>query len=239
MENPPTKNKLYQSFNYAVEGLVHVFKTQRNLRFHFLIAILVLFSSFLFHIERSEIILLSLTISLVLISEIFNTAVESIANLINQNYHPLIRTIKDICAGAVFISAINALVVGYLVFSPMFSRGGITFNDILSRIKQAPSHLVFITLTLVISLVVVSKVYLGRGTPGRGGIPSGHSAFVFSLWMLITFMAKNFLVSSLSLILAFLVVRSRVKAGIHNVVEVVVGALLGIVITFLVFWLLR
>lgn len=233
------KTKLYQSFNHAMKGLLHVFETQRNMRFHLIITVLVLIFSFLLQIDRRELILLFLTISLVLIAEMFNTAVESITNMISQSYHPSIRVVKDICAGAVFISVINAVVVGYLIFSRVFSHWEISLNYALSRIKQAPSHLVFITLTLVASLVLVGKLYFRRGTPAQGGLPSGHSAIAFSLWTVITFLSARALVSLLTLILAFLVARSRVRAGIHSPAEVVAGAALGVVITGFLFWLLR
>jgi len=232
------KTKLYQSFNYAMEGLLHVFKTQRNMRFHLIITVLVLIFSFLFHIDRTELILLFITISLVLMAEMFNTAVESITNMISQSYHPSIRTVKDMCAGAVFISAINAVVIGYLIFSRVFSRWEISLHYALSRIKHAPSHLAFITLSLVTFLVLAGKLYFRRGTPARGGLPSGHSAIAFSLWTVITFLSARVLVSLLALVLAFLVARSRVRAGIHRPAEVLAGAALGVVITGFLFWLL-
>ena len=74
-------------FKYAIEGLVHVFRTQRHMRFHFLTLVLVLVVSLVFKLAREEVIILLFTISLVLMAEMF-TAIEAVVDLVTQTYHP-------------------------------------------------------------------------------------------------------------------------------------------------------
>ncbi|MEI6915706.1 MAG: diacylglycerol kinase, partial [Armatimonadota bacterium] len=76
------------NFKYAAEGVLHVYRTQKHMRFHFFMLVLVLMLSLMFQVERGETLILLLTISLVLIAEMFNTAVEAVVDLVTQSYHP-------------------------------------------------------------------------------------------------------------------------------------------------------
>ena len=109
------KNPL-NGFKYAIEGVVHVLRTQRHMRFHFLTLLLVLIVSLVFNLSRTEVMVLLFTISLVLTAEMFNTAIEAVTDLVTQTYHPLAKFAKDIAAGAVLITTINALAIGFLLF---------------------------------------------------------------------------------------------------------------------------
>ena len=93
-------------------------------------------------------------------------------------------------------------------------------------------------LVLTVICVIGLKAYTGRGTPLRGGLPSGHAAVAFACWMAATYVAggtHRFLVSSLALILAFLVAQTRVESGVHSSLEVASGGLLGALATLVVF----
>jgi len=179
-----------------------------------------------------EILLLCAAISFVLITEMINTAVEHAVDLLTETYHPVARIIKDVCAGAVLISAVNAVIAGYLIFQRVLN---IQIEVGLGRVRQSPYHLTFIALISVITLVVLGKIMFHRGTPLRGGMPSGHSAFVFSCWTIIALLTQNGLIAVLSFILCVLVARSRTQNKTHSFWEVVIGAALGILVTTLVF----
>ena len=97
-----SKNPL-DSFRHAVEGVIHTFRTQRNMRFHFFTVVLVLISGLLFRLDRIEMLVLLFTSSLVLVTEMFNTAVEVVVDMITQSYHPAAKFAKDIAAGAVLL----------------------------------------------------------------------------------------------------------------------------------------
>src|SRR5919202_2347155 len=111
---PPT---VLDSFNYAFEGIIHVLRTQRNMRIHFLIAFVVLILALVVNVTKLELIALLISVTFVLIAEMLNTAVEAAIDIATTSFDPMAKLSKDIAAGAVLIAAMNAVVVGYLVFA--------------------------------------------------------------------------------------------------------------------------
>ncbi|MFH1478443.1 MAG: diacylglycerol kinase [Candidatus Omnitrophota bacterium] len=230
------QGRLVDSFNSAIEGFIYVFKTQRNMRLHFLIGLSVILLGLILNFTNLEIIALCLTITFVLFAEMLNTALEHTIDLIKEEFHPLARIIKDICAGAVLLGAISSIVVGYILFT---SRVGFRLEQNIIKIRGSSWHLTFIVLIFVLALVVFSKIGLNSGTPFRGGMPSGHSAVSFSIWTIISLLYPNRLVIFLVFILAFLVARSRIKDKVHSWFEVFIGSSMGVLVTLLLFQLLR
>ena len=111
------KRRLLTSFKFALEGLIYAFKTQRNLQIHTTIGFLVILVAFLLKVSLPEIMILLLTITLVIVCEIVNTAIELSLDVINgKKYHPLVKIIKDVIAASVLLSSINAVVVGSIIF---------------------------------------------------------------------------------------------------------------------------
>jgi len=230
------QQNLANSFNAAIEGFVYVFKSQRNMRLHFLMGLFAVLLGIFLNFTYIEVMVLCLTIAFVLFAEMFNTAIEYTVDLVSQEYHPLARIVKDIGAGAVLLSAMTAVVIGYILFT---SKVGIRMEDNILKIRESSWHITFIILILILSVVVLSKLYLRRGTPSRGGMPSGHTAIAFSIWTIVSLLYPNSLVILLVFILAVLVARSRVNARIHSLMEVFIGALVGISITVFIFQFLR
>lgn len=233
---PPPKRGIIDSFNYAIEGFIYVLKTQPNMRLHFLIGVSVLLIGIYFNISKIELMILTISICFVMAAEMFNTTIELSTDLVKQDFHPLVRMIKDISAGAVLLSAINALIVGYLIF---LNRINVPVEIGINRIKSSSWHITFIALILVLALVVLGKVVFHRGTPLRGGMPSGHAAVAFCIWVITVFSKVDSLLAFLIFIMAFIIARSRIKTNIHTLWEVVVGAILGILTTTMVFQILR
>ncbi len=233
---PQQRRGIIDSFNYAIEGFIYVLKTQPNMRRHFLIGVAVILLGIYFNVSKVELMLLTISISFVIACEMFNSAIEFSADLVSQEFHPMIRMIKDIAAGAVLLSAANAVIVGYLIF---LNRLNFPVEMGIARIRQSPWHITFIALILVMALVVLGKVIFHRGTPLRGGMPSGHAAVAFSIWVITVFSRVDSLLAFLIFIMAFLLARSRVKTAVHNIWEVIAGAVLGILITTMVFQLLK
>jgi diacylglycerol kinase (ATP) len=226
--------KLIESFNYAISGVIYALKTQRNMKIHFGVAMLVLAVSLFMDFSRIELLLLFFTISLVLVTEMINTSIETTIDMITDNYHPLAKVAKNVAAGAVLISLINAVVVAYLLF---FDRLYPFTFLVLWRVRQSPAHVTFISLLLVILVVVILKSVTGEGTPLRGGMPSGHSAIAFSVVTVVAFISQDMLVTTLTFLLGLLVIQSRIETKIHNTFETIIGAILGIIITVLIFQL--
>ena len=232
------RTSLLQSFNFAFEGIIHVLRTQRNMRIHFAVAVLVLVASFFFNLDRLEIVALLVAISFVLISEMMNTALEYAIDIFTSRYDPLAKLAKDVAAGAVLIATANALAVAYLVFYDKLTG---TPYSVLTKVRNSPIDVTVIALVLLVVVVIAVKALTGRGTPLHGGLPSGHAAVAFGGWVAITFVASGTAfalpISLIAFMMAALTAQSRVQAGIHTELEVFLGALLGSGLMVLVFQL--
>jgi diacylglycerol kinase (ATP) len=230
------RNSILESFNYAVEGIIHVLRTHRNMRIHFAAAVVVLVLALVLGVDRIELVVLLLSVAFVLVAEMVNSAIEAAIDVATSSFDPLAKLAKDIAAGAVLIASVNAIVVGYLVFS---AQVGQSTSNFLERLRDAPAKLTAIALILVVIIVIATKALTGRGTPLRGGLPSGHAAVAFSAWMAVTQILPRtehrFLVSTIMFAVALLVAHGRIEAGIHSALEVVYGALLGAIVTLIVF----
>ncbi len=109
---------LLESFRFAFAGLWYALRTQRNVRVHLLIAAAVVALGLWLGLSPDRWALLTLTIGFVLISEAFNTAIETLVDLVSPDYHPLAKVVKDVMAGAVLLAAIASVIVGLLVLGP-------------------------------------------------------------------------------------------------------------------------
>ncbi|MGL5634589.1 MAG: diacylglycerol kinase [Sarcina sp.] len=224
--------KLLNSFNFAINGIIYALRTQRNMRIHFAIALIVLLASFLYDISKLEFIALAISITLVVVAELINTAIESVIDLGTNHYHPLAKIAKDTAAGAVFLTALNAILVGYIVFGDKLTQ--ITY-ELVSKIKNKDHYLIFIVIMIVAIIVIIAKAVWGEGTPLQGGMPSGHSAIAFSIATCISIISNEPIVYMLSYLMAFITAQSRVDSKVHTVKEVVVGAIIGIGVTVIIF----
>jgi diacylglycerol kinase (ATP) len=225
---------VFQSFNYAFEGVIHALRTQRNMRIHFAVAAAVLALAFVYNVTRLELIALMIAIAFVLIAEMVNTAVEATIDLSTPSFDPLAKIAKDLAAGAVLIASVNAIAVGYLVLADRLARPSAEF---VNKLGDAPINVTIIALVLTLIVVIAVKAATGRGTPLRGGLPSGHAALAFGGWTAITFITieHRIVVSFVALIMALLVSQSRVEAGIHTPFEVVLGAVIGTLVSLVLF----
>jgi diacylglycerol kinase len=106
------------SFQNAISGIKIALRTQRNLRIHIFIGTFIITLSLLLKIHATEWILLLLTILIVLVTELFNTALEFSIDLISPEFNLLAKKAKDVSAAAVLIAAIFSLVIGFIVFGP-------------------------------------------------------------------------------------------------------------------------
>ena len=230
------ERRFVESFNAAVEGFIYVLKTERNMRVHFLAAFFFILLGVYLNFTYLELLALSVTITIVLASEMVNTAIELIVDMIKSDFHPVARVIKDVSAGVVLLTSINAVIVGYILFSRK-----IPFNatEAMDTIKGSPWHVTFIALILVFGSTIIGKMLSHKGTPLRGGMPSGHAAIAFSTWTIITFLTNNSVVIVLTFLMAFLIARHRVKDSIHTIWEVVAGCIMGVLLTVLVFQVFR
>jgi diacylglycerol kinase (ATP) len=108
------------SFGFAFKGIAYVLKHEHNAWIHVTAAITAVTLGLILRISLHEWIAVALCIGLVLASEIINSAIEKMVDLISPEQQPKAGLIKDIAAGAVLIASIAALAIGCLVFIPYF-----------------------------------------------------------------------------------------------------------------------
>jgi diacylglycerol kinase (ATP) len=221
-----------RSSNYAIEGILHAAKTQRHLRYHFYAASVVLVTSYVLGITKTEFLIIALAVIAVLVAEMVNTAFEAMVDLLSPEHAPQARAAKDIAAGAVLITAFGAVLIGYIVLFPYVSEVVAEGPYLTKHPKEEVAVIAFV---LILILVILLKAYFGTGHPLSGGMPSGHSALAFSVWMSITLTSGNVLVSLLCFLLATAIAQSRVTTKTHKPWEVILGGLLGAAITFVLF----
>ena len=232
----PRRNPL-SGFKYAQEGILHCFRTQPHMRIHFFTLVAVLISGLLLKLDSRDMLALIFAITLVIVAEMVNTAVEKVVDMVTESYSPVAKLAKDVAAGAVLVAAMNAVIAGVLIFF-----GQKQLRDIQDRMtRDLPGdvmQVVVIGIVLLTLVVIMSKLLSNTGTPWHGGIISGHSAIGFMLAMTIFFTTKNTVVAFLAILLAILVAQSRVEAGVHSLREVVLGAVLAILLTSLMYWIM-
>jgi diacylglycerol kinase (ATP) len=227
-----------ESFNFAIEGVIHVLRTQRNMRLHFAAAVVVIVVAVAVGVSKIELSVLLISIAFVLVAEMINTAIEGAIDAATTAFDPMAKLAKDIAAGAVLIAAVNAVAVGYLVFA---GKAADKTAEVLDRVRGAPAQITLVALVLTVIIVIATKAWTGRGTPLRGGLPSGHAAVAFAGWMAATYIVNDshrFIVSALTFIMALLVAQTRVESGVHSALEVAYGGALGALVTLAVFQLL-
>lgn len=225
-------NKVMDSFNYAIEGIIYAVRTQRNMRIHLVATLVVLSLCFFYDLSRLELLILTITITMVLVGEMINTAIEFAIDATTNYYHPLAKLAKNVSAGAVLITAINALFVGYIVFLDRLKPIAFT---VIKKIKNSDPYMIFLILAIVSIATLIIKAIFGEGTPLKGGMPSGHSAIGFSMATIIAVITEEPTVIILSYLMALLIAQSRVDSKVHSIIEVIAGAIFGILLTLLIF----
>jgi diacylglycerol kinase (ATP) len=229
------------SFKYATEGILHCFRSQRHMQIHFAMLVLVLVSGLMLALDTMQMLLLLFCISLVIATEMVNTAVETVVDMVTRTYHPLAKLAKDVAAGAVLIASANAVVAGTLILfgsGPIrkIGRGGLVLPE------RSPDIGVVVVVGLMVLTVgvIISKLLQGRSNAGvlHGGAVSGHSAIGFFLAMTIVFTSESRFVSLLAFLMAIIIAQSRVEAGVHSIQEVILGAVIAVFLTASVYWMM-
>lgn|SRR5574344_684012 len=238
-ESRKVKNnsKIVDSFNNAINGIIESISTERNMLFHMIMAFFVIILAMILDFTRLELIVIGLTIVFVLVAELFNTAIEVLTDLASDNkYHELAKKTKDIAAGAVLLSAIASVFVGYLLIYPkikeMIEKGSYQF-----KAMENAEHMIIISIVVTLIAVLLLKgIFYKKNTSYLfGGSVSGHAALAFNLSTIATILADNISLIIIVNILAIIVAESRYEAKIHSLKEVVLGSILGISLALLLF----
>ena len=221
--------KFIKSLNYAVEGVLHAAKTQRHVRVHFLVIIVLLIVCFVLGVQKNDFIIVSLIAAIVIVSEIFNSAVETLVDMVSPKKNEMARVTKDMAAGAVLISAGTAIIAACYILLPYaesFYRNGFCI------MKHQNGDIALSSMMIVTLSVIMIKSYFGKGTPLRGGMPSGHSALSFSGIVSAIYSFDSIIVISIIAFAGLLISISRIIQKIHTPLEVFAGIMTGSTITW-------
>ncbi len=221
---------LLDSARFAVDGLVHVLHKDWHMRVLLLIGALLLLASAIVRVTRVELLLLCVAITLVVMAEVLNSAIESVVDLVSPEYHPLAKVAKDVGGAGVLVATIMGILIVIGVFvnaDAIEALRGVSLRD-----PPHPVHILLVGITTVFVAVILGKLWGGTGTLTRGGIISAHSALAFFCFVSIWFLTPRLVERLLAFVLAILVAQSRVDAGIHTVREVLIGAVAALVIGF-------
>ena len=222
----------------AINGLVYTFKTQRHMRVHLGVVVVVTLMGIYFKLRIKDLLLLLFTIDLVLVAEMFNSAIEATVDLVEPKYNPLAKFAKDISAGAVLITSTIALLVGGILL-----LSDARFEDIQVSLTKTPLEVmpvasrILLGMFLMLIVVVIGKGLGRHGQVFKGGVVSGHSAFGFFFAWAAVFLSGDLMVSSIVLVLAALIAQSRWEAKIHSAFELALGAGVGTLLAILLFGL--
>ena len=111
-------NKFIRGFGYAMNGIWHAAVTQLNFRVHLVCALVAAYAGYALHISNDEWLWIVFCIGMVLVAELFNTAIEFLTDLVSPEYNKKAGLVKDMAAGAVLVTAITALTIGLMIFMP-------------------------------------------------------------------------------------------------------------------------
>ncbi len=239
---------MMRSFDYATQGVQEVFRTERHMRVHFVIALIIAAWSVAFRIPLLELLFVYSAIVLVIITEIVNTLVEGLVDLITEEWSARAKRIKDIAAGCVLVACVYAGAIFCIVFlSPNrleelgafwlglvdWLRGdGSAAREHFERsmvVREMPVLYLGATgLVMLALMVVIFKERLAKGKFTSGGWMSGHATLAVYVATLLAFATHFHLWVSAGLaVLCILVIQSRVEGRIHTWGEVGRGALCG------------
>lgn len=228
------KNKtLFSAMKHSLNGIIHAFKTERNLRIDYLIGALVLICSLFFDFSKTEMICLLLTIGFVIFAEMINSTVEYVVDLITDEYNENAKAAKDIAAGGVLIAGGISVIVAYFLFVDKISNASTT---LLHSILSSRSHLLVTILFVILLLTVVIKGLLTKkGDDYVESFPSSRVSISFGLATYLYIITDSFLVGGISLALAFIISSLKKEKDKVSTLHLIISALLGIIIVLAVY----
>ena len=230
-----SNHNFIDAWKNAFNGIIYATTTQKNIQKQLIIAVIVVIVSLFFNLNRAEFLCFLFTIVLIIFAEMVNTAIETVVDLYVDVYHPKAKIAKDVAAGGVVITAINAIIVGYFLFFDKIADIGLTF---LKNVTTNPMHLVFSI--MIMSIIAVLALIAYAKTNKRAEkkvrlIPSGHAAIGFAANTLIWLLTDNIAILMLSLLTAILLAESRIAAKEHTLSEVIFSACFATIFVLLLY----
>lgn len=220
----------------ALDGIIYAITTQSNIKKQLVIAVIVMLISLFFDLNKAEFLCLMFTVVLIIVAEMINTAIETVVDLYTDLYHPKAKIAKDVGAGAVVITAINAIIVAYFLFFEKISTIGLKMVD---EIVNSPVHLAFVSILLTVIVIVTLKAAATKKHKfiKENFMPSGQTAVAFAGLTIIWLTTRNVVIFTISLVLALIVAINRYENSKRSKLEIVAGALVGVMVVVLIYGL--
>ena len=231
-ENNNTEEKKIKNSNFidawknAINGIIYATTTQGNIKKQLIIAVAVVIISLFFNLNKAEFLIFLFTIILIIFAEMVNTAIETVVDLYVDVYHPKAKIAKDVAAGGVVITAINAIIVAYFLFFDKISDMGIAF---IQNVANSPIHLAFATIviTMIATLAIIAYSKTNKHKVfNEKFVPSGHATIAFAANTIIWITTQNPVI---------LIAESRIQAKEHKLSEVIFSACMGILIVLIIY----
>ncbi len=233
-----TKNDTFlEAWQNALDGIIYAITTQGNIKKQLVIAVVVMLISLFFDLNKAEFLCLMFTVVLIMVTEMINTAIETVVDLYTDLYHPKAKIAKDVAAGAVVLTAINALIVAYFLFFGKISTIGL---KIIDEVVNSPIHLAFVAVLLTIIIIVTLKAAATKNHHKfikENFMPSGQTAVAFAGLTIIWLTTRNVVIFTISLMLALIVAINRFENKKRSKSEIVVGACVGVMVVVLLYGL--
>jgi diacylglycerol kinase len=222
--------KWRRSFRYAYEGIKYALDTQRNMKFHFSVAFLVLLAALFIHLSKTDILFILLAVTLMIVTELINTAVEKTVDLAMPDRHPLAKIAKDVAAASVLVSAMFAIVVGLVVFYE-------PIDQLISHARLQETPMSAGTIWILIALVMLTVIVIETRFSDKGKLvkPSLLTAIAFAIATVILVLVTETIAALLGYTLSIIILIVLYDKKTRPFPALFLGALIGIVVTILAF----
>lgn len=231
LKNVKNKN-FFTAVGHAIDGVICAFKTERNLRIDYLIGLFVLITSLFFDFTKTEFACLCLTIGFVIFSEMINSTVEYVVDLITDKYDERAKAAKDIAAGGVFVSSIVAVVVSYFLFVDKIYMAA---NNVLTTILSSKLYILFTIMFAAIVLVVILKGFFSKKHNSIISHPSVRVTLAFSLTTYVYLVTKSMFVGGVAMLLSIIIAQIKIENEKTKLIYIMFSALLGVLLVLIIY----
>lgn len=236
LDNEHKNKTFFSATKNALNGIIHAFKTEKNLRNDYIIGALVLFVSLFFDFTRTELVCLVLTIGFVIFAEMINSTVEYIVNLVKTEYDLNAKAAKDIAAGGVLIASLISVIVAYLLF---VDKIGQATTALLTAVLSSKAHMLVTILFVVTILIVILKGIFSKDKDNNyvKAFPSARVTISFALSTYLFVITKNLIVGGVAIALSIMVSSIKRENDKTTMMQVIFSALIGILLVISVYQL--
>ena len=226
--------KWRRSFRYAYEGIKYALDTQRNMKFHFAAAFLAFIAALYLRLAKTDVLFILLAVTLMIVTELINTAVEKAVDLAMPDRHPIAKIAKDVAAASVLVSAMFAVVVGMVVFYEPIDR-------LFRHVRHPGSSVTVAAIWVLIALVLLTVIVIETrfADKGRRVRPSLLTAVACSISTLTALLVENTVVALLSFTLTALILLNVYDKKTRSAPALLLGSLIGATVTVLAYYLMN